>query len=196
MKSHKQRFSKAKVPTVHYTLHQKPARTEQKCQSSGFTLLELLVTIVMIAVLMAIAAPGWLAFLDNQRLNASQSQVFEVLRRAQTTAKLQRLKYQASFREQNGRIQWAIHPITANPVNVPWNSLEEGVRLSKETTLSESEGIYKVQFNHYGEVNGQLGRVTLSTSSGITKRCVIVSTLLGMMRTGENRPRQKGNPCD
>lgn len=165
--------------------------------TKGFTLLELLVALVMIGVLAAIAAPAWQAFLNRQRLNTAQNQVMEVLKQAQQSAKNQHVIYQASFREQANRVQWAIHPAQVNPTTVPWNSLEEGIKLDPETTFLQDQNIYRMQFNHRGEVNGQLGRVTLSlTSGGGIKRCVFVSNLLGAMRTGENRPTRQGNPCE
>jgi hypothetical protein len=54
-----------------------------------------------------------------------------------------------------------------------------------------------MQFNHYGEVNGQLGRITLSTiDQADTKRCVMISTLLGAMRKGEDHVKKKdGKHC-
>lgn len=164
---------------------------------SGFTLLELLVTLVMIGVLAAIAAPAWQAFLNRQKLNTAQNQVLEVLKQAQQSAKHQHVVYQASFREQANRVQWTIHPAQTDPTIVPWNALEEGIKLDPETTFLQDKNIYRMQFNHRGEVNGQLGRVTLSLTSGSgIKRCVFVSNLLGAMRTGENRPTRQGNPCE
>jgi hypothetical protein len=98
-------------------------------------------------------------------------------------------------------VEWTIHPTSASLVTQNWQSLNNSVKLSlsaSDTTLEKDSNIYKLAFNHYGEVIGRLGgRITLvPASGGGQKRCVIVSNLLGTTRLGENRPNRRGNPCD
>jgi prepilin-type N-terminal cleavage/methylation domain-containing protein len=166
----------------------------------GFTLLETIIALVLIGILSAIMAPAFLAWLNNQRLNSAQSQVETIFRQTQSMAKQQRIDYQASFRQHDQKAQWAIHPAGANLKTQDWQTLNESVKLleSPETTLPKNGDVYKMVFNHRGEVSGRLGgRVTLAlVSGGLRKRCVIVSNLLGKTRLGENRPQRKGNPCD
>lgn len=166
--------------------------------ASGFTLLELLISLVIIGISSAIAAPSWLAFVDVQRLNTAQNQVHNAMRQAQSQAKKEKLTWQASFREQNGVVQWAIHPGTVNPLVANWNNLDSSVRLDTETTLQQSNGVRRIQFDYRGSVRQPpLGRITLSSKSGgKAKRCVFVSTILGAMRTGKEHSRAKdGKYC-
>jgi hypothetical protein len=58
-----------------------------------------------------------------------------------------------------------------------------------ESTLQLSNGVRRVRFDDIGGVIPPLGKITLSSKSGGTaKRCVIVSTILGAMRTARENP--------
>ena len=164
--------------------------------NGGFSLVEMLVVIFIIGILSAIALPSWLSFVNTRRLNVAQDEVHRAMRQAQSQATKEKLTWQVSFRESNGIIQWAIHPATANAANVNWNNLDANIRLDQETTLEESNGIRQIQFDYRGHPN-KLRRITLSSSyAGKAKRCVYISTLIGMMRTAkEHTTAQDGDYC-
>ena len=170
--------------------------------TAGFTLLELIVIILIISLLFAIVAPGWAALVNTQRLNAAQESVLQAMRAAQIHAKQSHLLWQASFQDANGNVQWVVHPASDVPVASLWQSLDRNVQLDEETTLQQAGGLRRVQFDHKGHINGQLGRLTLSGKaiaddpSHRVRRCVIVSTLLGVIRTGkEHATMQDGKYC-
>ena len=62
-------------------------RSRSRQSNDGFTLIEILVIVIIVGILSAIAAPGWLAFVNNRRIGTVRSQAADAIRKAQTDAK-------------------------------------------------------------------------------------------------------------
>jgi type II secretory pathway pseudopilin PulG len=158
-----------------------------------------MIVVVIVGILFGIAAPSWLGFLTQRNLNMGQEQAFQAIRVAQVRASQSQSTWQASFREVGGEVYWATHPASIAPQNASWEKFVGGMRIDgQETTLASQDGVYRVQFNHKGGVNGQLGKLTLTSQNGsATKRCVVVSTLLGVVRKAKDqeRPDAGGRYC-
>ena len=177
---------------------QKNTNKNHKNYELGFTLIEKLIVLVIIGIASAIAAPSWLYFLDNWRVNDAVDRILQAKREAQTKADRNNQTWQVSLKIDKDLVKYAVHPANIKPDTVTWYSFDEYISLDvNETTLLYSKGIWKVQFNHKGRTNGQLGRVTLTSKNNPNiKRCVIVSTLLGAIRMGQKQAKaQNGRYC-
>lgn len=176
--------------------------------SAGYTLIEVIVVTLIIGVLAAIAGPNLLGFLERQRLASANDRIYQTIRQAQFKAKQERMVWQASFQEVtlDGKtvLQSAIHRFdedAANgiPASVAWENLSGYVQVDKapnadgqcETTMNKTAsncptGPWRVRFDYKGQPR-QLGQITLaSPNAGKARRCVIISTLIGAVRTGQD----------
>lgn len=165
------------------------ANYKRRQTESGYTLLELLVVMVIVGIMAALVAPGWNAFYSRLRLGNAIDMVYQGMRDAEGNARRQHLDWQVSIREVDGVVQWAMHPASVTPGESEWRQLDPAIKLGKATLRwVKDQSLYKVEFSHKGQVNGQLGRVSLTTKNNEKiKRCVVVSTLLGHLRTDEDK---------
>ena len=169
----------------------------------GYTILELLVIVIMLGVLSAIAAPGWLGFINRQRVRTVNDRVFQSLRTAQSEAK--RTKRDITITFNNNTSTPPVDPPTAtintNPAqNPPLQTVtfDGGGEIKPGTitlTVNRPPGATtppnSLTFDYQGNLTTDTTpfSVTVAASGGGAKQCTIMQTLIGGMRTAE------GNDC-
>ncbi|MCB8788402.1 Tfp pilus assembly protein FimT/FimU [Planktothrix agardhii] len=188
---------------------------------AGFSLIEVVVVVLMVAILSAIAAPGWLGFVNRQRIYSLNDEVYRTIQNTQSEAKHKKLAHVVEFDGASDPPRFRVYPITVTakteqdqfwqPLSVSGSIKEKQVKLVSNMEIQTSSDPdvktdqpddFKNQysknwilvFNQYGEVVNKNGKtpvndvpftVTVSLPDGTSKRCVMVETLLGGMRTAE-----------
>ena len=90
----------------------KTSLKSKKSLEAGFTLLEMLIVVAMIGIVGMFAAPGWLAFLDGNRLDTASNELYAGIKEAQIQAQAQNIAWQFSVRANHDTIEWATPPVT------------------------------------------------------------------------------------
>ena len=152
---------------------------------AGYTLVEMIVVMVIVGIISAIAAPGWLAFMNSRRANAARDQVAQVIRQAQTQAR-------SSKAEQTVTFNPAASPPTINALGVTQRIGNDQVDAGSITLQAKNGGadITQIKFDSNGNILdpvidpdvGLRVTVTVPPNTG-AKRCIFVQTLLGATRT-------------
>ncbi|MBD1842326.1 type II secretion system protein [Cyanobacteria bacterium FACHB-63] len=153
--------------------------------TNGFTLLEVLITVILIGILFAIAAPNWVAFINQQRVGSARSQVAQAIRTAQSQAQQTKVNRAVVFDNNNGQPRYAIVAATNNSVDIAqitnWQRLGDGsIRLWGDQGTDRN--IATLIFDGYGAVVASPVpyEITIGAAIGVNpRRCVSVETLLG-----------------
>ncbi|MGB3403736.1 MAG: type II secretion system protein [Microcoleaceae cyanobacterium] len=191
----------------------------------GFTFLEIIFTIVVIGILIAIISPSWLSFIARQQLRTSNNKIYWVMQNARSKAMAERVSWQATFRinEEKNRIQYALHSAEIMPISLSesiWQDLPDGIEIDIDQTsflkvdpitnkVKRSQtGYYRAMFNYKGCPVYRAGNecTNLNAKSRITiehkflkdqRRCVLISTIIGALRIAEDASEAKsnGNNC-
>ena len=151
-----------------------------KKRTLGFTLIEMMVVIAVIAVLSAIAVPSFMEYARNQRLNGAARQVYSDLMNARQQAVTENKKIIVEF-VSNHQYQF-----------VRDNDASETVSTGDETLVLRdihpeySDVTFSAGFNPAFRPNGT-GKnpvITLTSSSTGKTKCITISTA-GRIKIGD-----------
>lgn len=172
--------------------------------TTGFSLAEMLVVIVIAGTLALIAAPGWLSFANSRRADAGRDQVLQLLRQAQSQAMQSRQTRVVNFitpanKLPSVQISGIDQQIDGQVPNATDAKLFGLKVIDGNTTGCGGGAASCVIFDDRGNVkrpNNDLGDkgirvvITSPADNAGSRRCVIVKTILGAMEKG------KGAACD
>ena len=135
-------------------------RTPRPRRVAGFTLIELMVTIVVVAIFASLAAPSFRQMIATQRVRSAASAITESLWLARSEAIKRNTDVSFSF----------------SNVADGWQVMAGGTAIHAQDALpavSSTDAAYT--FNPYGRVTG-FGKLHIGVSSAGVYRCVTVSS--------------------
>jgi prepilin-type N-terminal cleavage/methylation domain-containing protein len=140
--------------------------------SSGFTLIEMLVVVIIVGVIAAIAAPNFLGMLNRNRVNDAAQQVEGALKEAQRQAMRRGRQCSITVDDTNATI--------SNPAGgcLLSNRILDNVQLNSSTN--------SITFSGKGNITGAAPVLVVSMANGTDNRkCVVLEGVLGTLRAGD-----------
>ncbi|MBW4641191.1 MAG: prepilin-type N-terminal cleavage/methylation domain-containing protein [Gloeocapsa sp. UFS-A4-WI-NPMV-4B04] len=153
-------------------------RSNAHKNNQGFTLIETLTILIIIGILSAIAAPSFLGMLNRNKVNNALSEVQGAFQEAQREA-IRRSKNCTVVISAGNNVTLT----SPNNCLVTGDRTLKGINIRRDTTM----GI--ITFNFKGETttSGSDTKaivVSLANDTGSLERCLIISTPLGLIKTG------------
>jgi prepilin-type N-terminal cleavage/methylation domain-containing protein len=165
------------------------AQNRSSRSAAGFTMVELLIVVAMVAVLAAIAAPSWFGYLSRQRVRTVQNDLVEVLRQTQTKAVQTRSNQTTTILVNESLPTVRIGTADQQQIGtgVPGNAVTLSTNRTGNAITFDYQGIPTVATNIPFVVTV---RPAGSPANSAARRCVAVATALGTIKTAQ------GSGCD
>jgi prepilin-type N-terminal cleavage/methylation domain-containing protein len=160
--------------------------------TAGFTLTEVIIVIVLVGVLMAILAPGWVTFMNSRRADAARDQILQALRLTQAQAIRTKQAQTIQFRDRTdnspptitvlGQVQNLGNNQGLDQFNPKMISLQ--VQNGAVDDENRCPDVNCIAFDSKGNVLNRIADpgikiVVSAPPNNGKKRCLFVATLLG-----------------
>lgn len=171
---------------------------------SGVTLVETLAIVAVVGILAAIAAPSFLAWFNNKKIEDVTAQTESAIREAQSEAIKKSISCTLTIDKANAKI--SSNPTTCLPTGERDLS-KLGVRALSNNATEVAIGTANLgstdsfEFSQKGtlSVGGGVGMIVLYRNGGATNqrnRCIAVASGIGLIRTGIYTGSNPSNPTD
>lgn len=161
----------------------KSAKFSCEPQISGFTLLEVSIATVMTGILATLGSASFTGFMNQQKLDRVNEQIYLSLQEAKIKARQGNEAYQANFQVKNGKLQYLVRKGNATPDSnsSAWQNFEGQAGYK----INLSPASTSIVFDYKGQPRkDDIGKKIAVTSSYTSKkRCVRINTLLGEIST-------------
>ena len=147
--------------------------------SQGFTLLETMMTIIVIGILSAIAAPSFLGMLNRNRVNSALNDIQGALQQAQREAMRKSISCKVNL---DSNTVTSDSSNSSNCLVTGNRTLPDGVVMV--TNISGTPP--QINFSYRGTITlPDAGTIVLSSKDNPNlKKCLVISSPLGIIRTG------------
>jgi prepilin-type N-terminal cleavage/methylation domain-containing protein len=155
-------------------------KEQKRSKSHGFTIIELIIVIAIVAILSAIAIPTYLNYQDRLGMQTLLSQVEADLRNSQQKAKATGSQYEVIFTSDLPTLYRILeHPSDTVAKMVAEIKLPNGFTIRSNSATNNTIIYYPAY--QTSETNG--GTITFRSPRGLTGT-VIIATITGRIQTG------------
>jgi prepilin-type N-terminal cleavage/methylation domain-containing protein len=148
----------------------------------GYTLSELMITLVIVGVIAAIAAPNFLGMLSRFRLEGSLQQLLGAINETQRLAMAQGKSCRIN-------VNRSTHKITAN---TPGCLLSDRTLDDDITIRSNFPGSTNITFSYKGSTT-RMGTIVLSSEHTDLQKCFVIALGTGIKRIGNYNGSKTGS---
>ncbi len=156
--------------------------------AGGFTLIELMVTIAIAAILMSMAAPSFRSMLVNNRMSAAANGFFNALNYARNTALSGNTTIVVcpvgAFNSTTCGASWAAGWMVQNPGTSPATILQSWTLAANAPTLTSPNCATSVSFNSRG-IAGTVAQFKLCDSRGANYARSVLVQATGLALAGQ-----------
>lgn len=158
-----------------------PARARaRRGAENGFTLIEVLVTMVIMGILAALATPAWQNYQHNQERVSASREVVSVLRNAQTHATAEETTYRVDVDVTARTLTVFRYDGTGTPVQRRVVALEGAkVRLPEASFSGGPTGASATSAFFFSRGTARPGRIVVTREGRDTKHVITVEGLTG-----------------